>query len=226
MHRVRPHEVALEADAQAQDRQRHAAAAAILAAIRPGAEPAATEHRLILDVLAADPVVLLGLGRDREPLDPALATAIAHPVAESRDHVAAALHVSGDLGRVGDRAAGDRRAGRTAPRAGARTFAQLLDLDLRRRLGRTGALVDGDQHARVVDRHAHERRPLVAAHPAIVAEGADHDAGRVEDAEQAPIERHQMGGDLQLLDHLLPGLTGLTLGIWSLSHPANASFLL
>ena len=46
---VRLRRVALEPHLEPQQRQRHAAAAAELAALDPGRQPAATEHRLVLD---------------------------------------------------------------------------------------------------------------------------------------------------------------------------------
>ena len=48
--RVRLRRRAAQPHPQAQDRQRHAAAAAELAALRPGRQPAAAQHGLILDV--------------------------------------------------------------------------------------------------------------------------------------------------------------------------------
>jgi hypothetical protein len=88
--------LAAQADAQAQDRQAHAAAAAELAAFRPGAEPAASQHRLILDVVGADHL----LRRDGEAFHPMLAAGFAHPVRQGCCDIAAGLDVGNDFGRL------------------------------------------------------------------------------------------------------------------------------
>ena len=69
---------------QAEHRQRHAAAAAELAALDPGRQPAAAEHRLVFDVVGRN----AGGRRHGEALDPELAAALADPVAELAADVA------------------------------------------------------------------------------------------------------------------------------------------
>jgi hypothetical protein len=227
---------ALEPDLEAEQRQRHATAAAEFPALDPRRQPSASQHSLVFQIGRLDAVAR----RQTESLDPLAAASRPDPLADLARHIAGALDVHHDIGVIRYNGLPGTRSGHGRP--GLRTWFHTQTHHLQTRCalwrGRRG-LVHRHQHLRRSGCYADQRGGVLAVQPAIVAERADADrfrpagrarrqrnadarqtgplvrrrrAGRLEDAEQAGVQRHQMPRDLEFADAVLVGLriTGLS----------------
>lgn len=93
--------IALQTNLQAQQRQRHAAAAAVFAALNPRGQSIPAEYALIFDIFGGNAAGW----RQAETLHPLPAAFGADPVADLAADVTHALHMGHDL-RVGSRCSG------------------------------------------------------------------------------------------------------------------------